>query len=123
MEVKRNIDTSKAEKELNHTHKLVFLGKLEGEFGGSKPLYQCNECGATFEIFSGGKYAVFYPEWTKNIATSGKESIDFVKKSSKFKGPTNKVLGRSLKDIQNSQNDPGRGLRSLMGLEEPNEQD
>ena len=84
-----------------HRHKLVYLGRMEGELGGSYPLYQCRECGTSFEMFGGGKYATFYPEWAAERIGEQKETIEFVKDR-----PRSKIAGRVL----------GRGLAELMNI-------
>lgn len=104
------------ESEEGHQHKLVYLGQLKGEYGGSYALYQCRECGATFELFEGAHYAVFYPEWTRDRATQGKETARYA--SDKIKPKSWKripALGKKLVEIQSEQVPTGRGLAALFG--------
>lgn len=100
-----------------HKHELIFLGRLLGELetkseAGSYPLYQCRECGATFEMFGNGRYAVFQPSMTQQV-TEMKESIKFVKDSPRSKKVSQRVLGRGLAELMASGGQPQRGLDKL----------
>lgn len=107
----------------HHQHKLVYLGDIRGEVGGKYPLYQCRECGATFEAFEGGKYAVFYPEWTVERATKGQESTKFVSgKTQARKKLGSRALGKSYIQIQSEQAPAGRGFAALFGGQNDNEE-
>lgn len=37
-----------------HTHQLVFVGRIQGDYGGDYPLYWCRDCGTLIERLSGG---------------------------------------------------------------------
>lgn len=116
MEIKKAADTSRVEVEGSHKHKLVYLGALKAEGTSTGfPLYQCRECGTTFEMFENGKYAAMYPEWTVDKVRAAKESIEFVKREFTTKAPASRVLGRGLIELQASQPQSSKGFDMLVG--------
>lgn len=95
-----------------HQHRLVFLGYLQGEYGGSYPLRQCLDCGATFEDLPVGKMAALYPTWTRERAQAGSESFDYVPDPKR--STSTLVLGKKLKDILAARVEPGEKFKQIL---------
>jgi len=83
--------------ELKHKHKLVLCGSLQGEYGGSYPLYWCNECGMLVELFVQDTCAVMIPSMTRKVAENAR-GVEYVP-STRRSAPSDRVLGRTLKDL------------------------
>lgn len=96
-----------------HKHRLIYVGRLQGEFGGDWPIHWCDVCGAVVEFLRSGKMAFLIPEvsaeMNENFSVKGAE---YPKTRSNFK-PSETVLGRGLKDLLSRNQGPSRGLSKL----------
>lgn len=87
-----------------HEHAAVFVGRIEGEYGGSYPLYWCRDCGTLIEIFSSSRAVMSPTMWeaqVKNAKTRfTSEKLPAKKGKSRKAG---RALGRGLIEISTSQ--------------------
>ncbi len=82
----------------DHTHQLVYVGMLQGEYGGSYALRWCRVCGTLIE-FLGNQAAELIPARTKDAKGA---KYEYVKTPAARSKPKARALGRGLRELMAS---------------------
>ena len=82
----------------NHIHQLVYVGMLQGEYGGSYALRWCRDCGTLIE-FIGNQAAELVPTHALNFK---KAKYEYVKTPVARSKPKARALGRGLRELMAS---------------------
>ncbi len=84
----------------NHTHQLIYIGELAGEYGGTYSLRWCVECGTLVGFLKSGTGEVV-PEFAKKIFDHTKAKYAMVHRPlvSSVKRSGSNVLGRTLNEL------------------------
>lgn len=80
-----------------HKHSYVYLGNLQGELGGSYPIYHCSYCGTLMENFS-RSVAILVPGLAKTQGVTVEDKFEFSKRKTSGR-PQKRVLGRGLVEL------------------------
>jgi len=97
-----------------HIHRLAYVGRLQGEYGGSYELRWCSDCGALYEIYSGGKIYEVLPEMNREEFSNCKAK--FLKRTIPYSKVPAKVLGRGLKDLEKTTKSSNNLIKLLGGI-------
>ncbi len=79
-----------------HTHQLVYVGELQGEYGGSYPCRHCRDCG-TLVLFTVGSTYEMIPEFARGRVEGSR--VEMVPQKLPSKKPPERVLGRGLVEL------------------------